>query len=154
MTTGIRTITFLENSKRSSDNFGKQRGNIFIRSYRVLHKKRQGSFVTFSCLLLSFLRLSRATQICEDIIEQISKERAWEWTGGKRNWSNEKKKEVHQCVVHLSLSLAISYCARREARVHVLLACVDFNVCSVKNDVECQYCYKKIPHTGRWISTY
>lgn len=75
MTTGIRTITFLENSKRSSDNFGKQRGNIFIRSYRVLHKKRQGSFVTFSCLLLSFLRLSRATQIGEDIIEQISKER-------------------------------------------------------------------------------
>lgn len=61
--------------------------------------------------------------------------------GEEKEKVDQTRKEVHhQCVVHLSLSLAISYCARREARVHVLLACVDFNVCSVKNDVECQYC--------------
>lgn len=38
---------------------------------------------------------------------------------------------------------------RREARVHILLACVGtIQRMLVKNDVECQYCYK-IPHTGR-----
>lgn len=84
------------------------------------------SYYAFLHLLMvnNYFMRYECANISSHILDELIMENISNRKERKRE-NDQIRKEIHQFVVHLSLSLAISYCVRRDTRVHILLACVD-----------------------------